>query len=102
MTPDRIEVTDRGRRLTIRWPDGRSDEIGAALLRRACRSARVRRAAIDGAPEPAGDICITALEPVGHYAVNIAFSDGEARGIYPWPLLAELARCTNQEDGTDG
>jgi prepilin-type processing-associated H-X9-DG protein len=33
---------------------------------------------------------ITTIEPIGGYAVNIAFSDGHARGIYPWVLLKEL------------
>jgi len=31
--------------------------------------------------------------PIGDYAVNIAFSDGHNRGIYPWPYLRLLARA---------
>ena len=36
------------------------------------------------------DVRIIAVEPVG-YGVQLVFSDGHARGIYPWAYLAELA-----------
>ncbi len=31
------------------------------------------------------------MTAVGNYAINIAFSDGHDRGIYPWALLQEFA-----------
>ncbi len=92
MMPERLEVRDGGRLLRIIWPDGRAETIGAALLRAECRSAGARRARIDGIAPPAGDVRITAIELVGAYAANIAFSDGQDRGIYPWPYLADLAQ----------
>jgi DUF971 family protein len=36
------------------------------------------------------DVTITALQPVGHYAVQPDFSDGHASGIYSWDYLYEL------------
>jgi DUF971 family protein len=39
---------------------------------------------------PAG-VNLAAAEPVGQYALNLRFSDGHERGIYPWALLRELA-----------
>ncbi len=38
------------------------------------------------------DLTIVRVTPVGHYAVNIAFSDGHDRGVYPWHLLAAFAK----------
>ena len=35
------------------------------------------------------------LEPQGHYAIKITFTDGHNSGIYSWEYLFELA--TNQE-----
>jgi prepilin-type processing-associated H-X9-DG protein len=29
--------------------------------------------------------------PIGGYALNIAFTDGHARGVYPWVYLHALA-----------
>jgi DUF971 family protein len=41
------------------------------------------------------DVTITELEPIGHYAVKPAFSDGHDSGIFTWSYLRELGR--NQE-----
>ena len=91
MTPERLEVLNKGTLLRVVWPGERHSEIGAACLRRECRSAGALRARIDNRAHFTGDIRIIAVEPVGIYAVNIAFSDGEQRGIYPFTFLAELA-----------
>ncbi|HVL74716.1 MAG TPA: DUF971 domain-containing protein [Noviherbaspirillum sp.] len=36
------------------------------------------------------DVLLTALEPVGHYAVQPHFSDGHNSGIYTWDYLYAL------------
>jgi DUF971 family protein len=36
------------------------------------------------------DVLITALEPVGHYAVRPEFSDGHASGLFAWDYLYKL------------
>lgn len=38
------------------------------------------------------DVNITAIEPVGNYAVRLVFSDGHNTGLYSWDYLYELAR----------
>jgi len=35
---------------------------------------------------------ITAIEPVGNYAVKLAFSDGHNTGLYSWDYLYDLTR----------
>ncbi|MBX2806391.1 MAG: DUF971 domain-containing protein [Hyphomicrobiales bacterium] len=77
--------------LMIAWPGGERDEIGAALLRRECPSARARRARIEESDVVGPDVRISYVNPVGLYAVNIGFSDGEYGGVYPWTYLAQLA-----------
>lgn len=74
------------------WEDGSASCLPAATLRAHSRSAETVRAGIDGlAPALPDDLAITAVEPVGAYAVNLAFSDGHDRGIFPWPYLRALA-----------
>ncbi|MEH6433684.1 gamma-butyrobetaine hydroxylase-like domain-containing protein [Massilia sp. DD77] len=34
---------------------------------------------------------ITAIEPVGAYALNLVFADGHRRGIYPYAMLDQPA-----------
>lgn len=38
------------------------------------------------------DITIETMDPVGHYAVRIGFSDGHATGLFTWRGLYALAR----------
>jgi DUF971 family protein len=35
-------------------------------------------------------VLITAIEPVGHYAVRLKFDDGHDTGLYSWEYLREL------------
>ncbi|MEO0821111.1 MAG: DUF971 domain-containing protein [Pseudomonadota bacterium] len=91
MRPDRLEVTPDARTLRIHWPDREPDEIPAATLRAEARDAASQRARLDGALTVPPDIAITAMEAVGAMGVNIAFSDGHDRAIYPWPYLREIA-----------
>jgi len=37
------------------------------------------------------DVNISALEPVGNYAVKLIFDDGHSTGIYTWDYLYDLA-----------
>jgi DUF971 family protein len=72
--------------------------IGAPRLRAACRCADCRRERIDREAEPdtggttIAGLTIAEVRLVGDHALNIAFSDGHDRGIYPWSYLRELAR----------
>lgn len=55
------------------------------------RDAASLRQAIDfGERTPPADLKITGLEPVGAYAITLQFSDGRARGIFPWAYLRAL------------
>ena len=36
------------------------------------------------------DVTIKAVEPIGNYAVQLAFSDGHFTGYYTWKYLAEM------------
>jgi DUF971 family protein len=40
---------------------------------------------------------ITEIHPVGAYGVQLVFSDGHDRGIYPWTYLRELTQSVDQE-----
>jgi DUF971 family protein len=81
-----------GATLDVRLDTGAAFSLLAQRLRAACRCAPCRRAQIDGVfPDDFPSVTITHVAPIGHYAVNLEFSDGHTRGIYPWSYLAELA-----------
>jgi DUF971 family protein len=84
-------VTLDAKALTLHWSDG-DGAILAATLRAACRCAPCQSRRLRGEPVEVGPT-LTLVEalPVGHYAVQLRFSDGHDRGIYPWVYLRELA-----------
>lgn len=83
--------TDGGA-LHLTLGSGAALRLPAEQLRAACRCAHCRRAQIDGVfPDRFPSVAIMGVTPVGNYAVNLEFSDGHDRGIYPWSYLAELA-----------
>ena len=90
--PETIVLKIDHMRLELAWREGKAAEISAKSLRAACRCAWCTRARIDGTFAASFDaITIDRLTPVGDYAINIAFSDGHARGIYPWAYLYKIA-----------
>jgi DUF971 family protein len=99
MRPDAVAVSADGRGLVLRWPAGEDVRIEAALLWTECPSAQGRRRHLEGTQvDPPRDLAIVGVTPIGNYAVNIAFSDGHDRGVYPWALLAALAQRPRPED----
>jgi DUF971 family protein len=80
--------------LELTWQDGSVSALPHALLRSACkcaaceqrfRSSGERVAALPGTR-------IADIRPVGDKGLNLVFSDGHGRGIYPWAHLREIAR----------
>ncbi len=98
MGVDDLVVASDGCALLITFGDGRRRSLSADLLWRECPSAqgRVRRA--QGHNRSPRDLKITAAREIGTYGVNIAFSDGHDRGIYPWSYLEALAARPQLED----
>ena len=89
--PTTIAIAQAGGLLRLHWPHGRPQEVDASRLRNACRCARCVRTRIDNREVACvSAVTITNVALVGEYAVNIAFSDGHERGIYPWAYLRTL------------
>ncbi|PPQ21421.1 hypothetical protein CV770_00895 [Bradyrhizobium sp. AC87j1] len=65
--------------------------VPAEKLRLSCKCAHCTRARFDGRfPKHFPGIAITEIGDLG-YGLNISFSDGHNRGIYPKPYLLSLA-----------
>lgn len=89
--PDAIDNHAGQGVLALHWPDGRTVRWTHAELRAACPCAECRALRRAGRAVAAPDeVRIAAIEPVGAYALNLAFADGHGRGIYPFEMLASL------------
>ncbi len=42
------------------------------------------------------DVTISRIEPVGHYALRLVFSDGHDSGLYSWKYLRQLGQNQSQ------
>ncbi len=92
-TPTEIKYSKATRTLTVSFDDGDRYELPAEYLRVYSPSAEVRG---HGGPmkleHGKSGVGISAIEPVGNYAVRLVFDDGHDTGLYSWSTLAELGR----------
>ncbi|MGM9490476.1 gamma-butyrobetaine hydroxylase-like domain-containing protein [Ideonella sp. YS5] len=78
--------------LEITWADGLTSRLRHSLLREHCRCAgceQLRRHG-DGVLAAGEALRLVRIEPVGEHGLNLGFSDGHDRGIYPWTYLRQL------------
>ena len=95
--PTEIKLHQKSRVLEISFSDGRSFRLPYEFLRVHSPSAEVRGHGPGQEVLQTGkrEVDLRSLDPVGSYAVQPAFSDGHATGIYSWDYLYELGQ--NQE-----
>jgi len=87
----RMELRPGVRSLLVEWSNGESSDLAHRMLRMQCRCAEcllVRRSGRQvEAPE---GIALLEVVPYGPNAVQLRFSDGHERGIFPFSYLREL------------
>jgi DUF971 family protein len=88
-TPTEITVRTQSRVLELAFEDGAAFSLPFELLRVYSPSAEVRGHGAGQETLQTGkrEVLLTALEPVGNYAVQPHFSDGHNTGIYSWDYL---------------
>lgn len=96
-TPQALTVHSQSRVLEVGFSDGKTFRIPFELMRVYSPSADVQGHGPGQEVLQTGkrDVQLTALEPVGNYAVQPTFSDGHDSGLYSWDYLYFLG---SQED----
>lgn len=92
MTPTEIRLKKESKLLIVSFDDGSEFQYSCEYLRVHSPSAEVKghgpgQETLQTGKEHVG---ITAIEPVGHYAVRLKFDDGHDTGLYTWEYLHEL------------
>ena len=76
--------------LRLDWPDGREQRLGHAELRRQCPCSQCRAFRLQGLTVQVDPrVRVVGVNAQG-YGVQLVFSDGHERGIFPWTYLAGL------------
>ncbi len=92
--PTDIRLRTASRLLDVSFDDGAHFELSFEYLRVFSPSAEVKghgggEGILQTGKESVG---ISAIEPVGNYAVRLVFDDGHNTGLYTWSLMYELGR----------
>ena len=90
--PSAINLNKHSRTLELVWSDARA-VISHKVLRQSCRCSvceSTRRKLDDVIPVDA-EIELLKIEPLGTIGIQLFFSDGHERGIYPWAYLRRIA-----------
>jgi DUF971 family protein len=92
MIPTEIKLRRASRLLVVSFDDGRSFEYPFEYLRVHSPSAEVKGHGPGQERLQTGkeNVAVTAVEPVGQYAVRLVFDDGHNTGLYTWSYLREL------------
>lgn len=92
--PTEIKLHQQSRFMEIAFDDGARFELPYEFLRVFSPSAEVRGHGPGQEVLQVGkrDVDIVHIEPVGHYAVVLAFSDKHDSGIYSWDYLHDLGK----------
>jgi len=93
-TPTEIRLRKTSRLLSVSFDDDTAFELPFEYLRVYSPSAEVTGHGPGQEVLQTGKekVLVTAVEPVGHYAVRLVFDDGHDTGLYTWQYLYELGR----------
>jgi DUF971 family protein len=92
VTPTSIKLRTKSRVLEVAFDDGSRFELAFEYLRVFSPSAEVRGHGPGQETLQLGkhEVRVTAVDPVGNYAVRLVFDDGHDSGLYTWDYLYEL------------
>jgi DUF971 family protein len=92
-TPSEIKIHKKSATLELLYEDGSSHTLRAEYLRVFSPSAEVQGHSPTQAVLQFGkrNVQFRDIEPQGHYAIKIVFSDGHDSGIFSWEYLKSLA-----------
>jgi len=90
--PVSINLHKKSRLLSVGFNDGESFDLSCEYLRVHSPSAEVMGHGPGQEVLQTGkeNVTIDDIEPVGHYAIKLYFSDGHNTGLYTWDYLYEL------------
>ncbi|MEK9622285.1 MAG: DUF971 domain-containing protein [Alphaproteobacteria bacterium] len=89
-----MRVSPDKKTLQVSFEDGVTIALSSELLRVESPSAEVQGHGAGQKTTPVGkrNVTITRIDPVGHYAVRITFSDGHDSGLFSWDILYDYGQ----------
>ena len=91
-----LKLKRKSRQLEMHFYNGETYQLSCEMLRVYSPSAEVHGHGNPVLVTHKKNVNISAIEPVGNYAVKIVFDDGHDTGLFSWKVLYDLA--THQVD----
>ena len=89
--PSEIRLRKAQKTLEVLWPDGQLSRLSCLALRKSCACSTCAQARQRGALSLIdADVGVDKLQVSGISGLQLFFSDGHYRGLYPWAYLREL------------
>ena len=96
--PVDIKLRQKARLLEISFDDGKTYKLPCEYLRVYSPSAEVKAAVERGElVHGKSGVNISAIQPVGNYAVQLVFDDGHDTGVFSWKTLHQLGERQEQQ-----
>lgn len=94
-----INLTKDGS-LDLIWDGGERQTLPSTYLRGRCNCAQCKAHKLKNLPpvQFSDEIKVVEIQGIGTYGVQLVFSDGHDRGIYPWSYLLELGHTYSQNN----
>lgn len=90
--PQHVVLHAHSGALALGWADLGEQVLSGQRLRSACRCAGCEQARRQGQAQPAAaGTRLEGISPVGEFGLQLHFSDGHKRGLFPWAYLRQLA-----------
>jgi len=92
VTPTEIRLKKDSKLLLVSFDDGSEFQYSCEYLRVHSPSASVKGHGPGQEKLQVGkeQVAITAVDPIGHYAVRLVFDDGHDSGLFTWEYLHDL------------
>lgn len=87
-----FKVLQKERKVLLDFADGSHFELPISYLRAASAAADHKQAMAANPDQDFSHVNISAVEPIGLYALKLVFDDGHQTGIYSFTLLYSLAQ----------
>jgi DUF971 family protein len=99
LSPTKIRLRQATCQVTLEYEDETSVDLPFEYLRVYSPSAEVQGHGPGQGVLQTGkeDVQVTAIEPIGHYALRLIFDDGHDSGLYTWEYLHELGTTHNRK-----
>ncbi|GAA3964646.1 DUF971 domain-containing protein [Allohahella marinimesophila] len=91
LRPCQIHLDRADAVVTITWNDGTSARLSGQQLRQYCACSGCRARGLVGTALISDSSRIEALKLIGTAGLQVIFSDGHERGIFPWDYLNAIA-----------